>query len=53
MDDIFAPKRCRDENDIFMKYNIPLALLATVRKFDEAVNAGLTVMPKTFQIRLD
>ncbi len=34
----------RQVNDIFMKYNIPLALLAAVRILAEAVNAEFTVM---------
>ncbi len=37
----------RYANDFFMKYNISLALLAAVRKFDEDVNAEVTVMPRS------
>ncbi len=35
----------RQENDLFMKYNIPLALLAATRTFAEGVNAAFTEMP--------
>ncbi len=33
-------------NDLFMKYNIPLALLAAVRTLAEGVNAEFIVMPR-------
>ncbi len=50
-----APKHCvevpktsfaRQVNDLFMKYNIPLALLVAARTLAEGVNAAFTVMPK-------
>ncbi len=34
----------RRVNDLFVKYSIPLALLAAVRTFAEGVNADFTVM---------
>ncbi len=34
----------RQVNDLFMKYNIPLALLAATRTFAEGVNAAFTEM---------
>ncbi len=34
----------RHVNDLFMKYSIPLALLAAVRTFAESVNFEFTVM---------
>ncbi len=34
--------------DLFMKYNIPLALLAAARTLAERVNAAFTVMPRSF-----
>ncbi len=43
----------RHENATFLKYNIVLALLATVRKLAEVVNVEFTVITKPFQIRLD
>ncbi len=33
-------------NDLFMKYNIPLALLAAIRTLAVGVNAEFTVMPR-------
>ncbi len=33
--------------DLFMKYNIPLALLAAARTLAEEVNAAFTVMPRS------
>ncbi len=47
----------RHVNDLFMKYSIPLDLLAAVRAFAEGVNVVFTVMPRSlicshFVIRL-
>ncbi len=37
----------RHENDVFIKYSIPLALLVAVRIFAEEVNTEFTVMPRS------
>ncbi len=37
----------RHANDLFMKYSIPLALLAAVRTFADGVNAEFTVIPRS------
>ncbi len=37
----------RQVNDLFMKYNIPLALLAAARTWAEGVNDAFTVMPRS------
>ncbi len=37
----------RQVNDLFMKYNIPLPLLVTVRTLDEGVTAKFTLMPRS------
>ncbi len=37
----------RHENDLFIKYSIPLALLVAVRIFVEEVNTEFTVMPRS------
>ncbi len=34
-------------NDLFMKYSIPLALLAAIRTFAEGVKAEFTIMPSS------
>ncbi len=36
------------ENGVFMKFCIPLALLAAVRAFAYGVDAEFTVMPRSF-----
>ncbi len=47
--DVIAPQHCktisfvRHVNDLFMKYNIPIALLGAVRILAEGVNAEFTV----------
>ncbi len=33
-------------NDLFMKHNIPLALLATVKMLDEWINDEFMIIPK-------
>ncbi len=43
----------RHVNDLFMKYNIPLALLAAVSTFAEGVNVSLSVYLLSLQIGLD
>ncbi len=53
--DEVAPKHCievrksplSNRKDLFMKYNIPLALLAAARTLAEGVNAAITVMPRS------
>ncbi len=37
----------RHENDVFIKYSIPIAVLVAVRIFAEEVNTEFTVMPSS------